>query len=88
MLDLLLFYLLQMFFLMPTTTPVEYFVHTSPSFINLYITILLRVFKFLVNLDIYNVISCSTLKIFPLVYIFKCILIYYEGRKLENCVSR
>ena len=86
MLDLLLFYLLQMFFLMQTTTPVEYFVHTSLSFINLYITILLRVFKFLVNLVIYNVISCSTLNIFSLVYILKCILIYYEGRKLKkNC---
>ena len=33
-------------------------------------TILLRVFKFLVDLDIYNVISCSTLNIFSLVYTF------------------
>ena len=70
---------------MPTTTPVEYFVHISLSFTNLYITILLRVFKFLVNLDIYNVISCYTLNIFALVCILKFILIYFEGRKLENC---
>ena len=74
-----------MFFIMPTTTPVEYFVHTSLSFINMYSTILLRVFQFLVNLDIYYVISCSTLNIFSLVYTLKFILIYFEGRKLENC---
>ena len=46
---------------------------------------LLRVFQFLVNLDIYYVISCSTLNIFSLVFILKFILIYCEGRKLENC---
>ena len=70
---------------MPTSTPVKYFVHISLSFTNLYITILLSVFKFLVNLDIYNVISCYTLYIFALVCILKFILIYVEGRKLENC---
>ena len=84
MVDLLLLYSLQMFFIMPTTTPVEYFVHISLSFTNLYITILFSVFKFLVNLDIYNAISCSTLNIYSLVYILKFILIYFEGRKLEN----
>ena len=77
-----------MFFIMPTTTPVEYFVHISLSFTNLYITILLRVFKFqtftMLNLDIYNVISCYTLNILSLVCILKFILIYFEGRKLEN----
>ena len=67
---------------MPTTTLVEYFVHISHSFINLYVFFYI---KFLVNLDIYNVISCSTLNIFSLVYILKFILIYFEGYKLENC---
>ena len=70
---------------MPTTTPVEYFVHIALSFINMYSTILSRVFKFLVNLDIYYVISCFTLNIFSLVYILKFILIYFGSRKLENC---
>ena len=69
---------------MPITTPVEYFVHISLSLINMYSTILLRVFQFLVNLHIYYVISCSTLNIYPLIYILKFILIYCEGRKLEN----
>ena len=51
----------------------------------MYSTILLRVFQFLINLDIYYVISCSTLNIYSLVYILKFILIYFESRKLENC---
>ena len=85
MLDLLLFFLLEMFFIMPTTTPVGYFAHISLGLINMFSAILLRVFQFLVNLDIYNVISCFTLNIFSLVYILKFILIYFEGRKLENC---
>ena len=72
-----------MFFIMPTTTPDILYI--SLSFINVYSTILLRVFQFLVNLDIYYVISCSTLNIFSLVFILKFILIYCEGRKLENC---
>ena len=71
------------FFIMPTTTLVEYFVHISHSFINLYVFLDI---KFLVNLDIYNVISCSTLNIFSLVYILRFILIYFEGCKLENCI--